>query len=78
MGSPFYVVIRVKRRSSCLQVKGSTFFRQLFQNPKYWSGPGDRTNDLPHCSQGLYRRGSSATYINIGTLLTIKASFELP
>ena len=78
MGPPFYVVIRATRRSAWLQVKGSTFFRQLFQNPKYYAGPRNQTNDLPHCSQGLYRRGSSATYINIGTLLTIKASFKLP
>ena len=44
---PFYVVIRATRRSSRLQGKGSTFISQLFQDPEYWSGPGNRTRDLP-------------------------------
>ena len=28
---------------------------QLFQNPEYWSGPGNQTCDLPLCSQVLSR-----------------------
>ena len=46
-GPPFFVVIRATRRFSCLQCKGSTFISQ--------SGPGNRTRDLPLCSQVIYR-----------------------
>ena len=54
-GPPFYVVIRATRRSSRLKDKGSTFISQLFKDPEYWSGPGNRARDLPLCSQALYR-----------------------
>ena len=48
------------RRSTHLQGKGSTFatltfISQLSLDPKYWSGPGNRTRDLPLCSQALHR-----------------------
>ena len=47
-GLPFHVVTRAERRSSRLQrCKGSTFISDLFQDPEYWSGPGNRTRDLP-------------------------------
>ena len=47
-GPPFHVVTRAERRSSLLQrCKGSTFISDLFQDPEYWSGPGNRTRDLP-------------------------------
>ena len=39
MGLPFYVVIRVPRRSSHLHGKGSTFISQLFYDPEYWYSP---------------------------------------
>ena len=54
-GPPFYVVIRTTRRSSRLQCKGSTFISQLFQDPEYWSGPGNRTRDFPFRCRMLYR-----------------------
>ena len=38
-----------------LQGKGSIFISQLFQDPEYCSGSGNRTHDLPLCSQALYR-----------------------
>ena len=54
-GPPFYVVVRATRRSSRLQSKGSTFIPQLFEDLEYWFGSGNRTQDLPLCSQLLYR-----------------------
>ena len=51
MGPPFYMVIRAMRRSSLLQCKESTFISHLFQDPDYWSGPGNRTHNLPLSSQ---------------------------
>ena len=41
--------------SSHLRGKGSTFIFQLFWDPVYWSGPGNRARDFPLCSQTLYR-----------------------
>ena len=41
------MVIRAARRSSHLQGKGTHLISQLFQDPDYWSGPGNRTRDLP-------------------------------
>ena len=38
-----------------VQGKGSTFISQLFPDPEYWPGPGNRTRDLPLCSQALSR-----------------------
>ena len=35
--------------------QGGTFIFQLFLDPEYWSGPGNRTRDLPLFSQVLYR-----------------------
>ena len=35
--------------------KGVPSFLSYFQDPEYWSGPGNRTRDLPLCSQALYR-----------------------
>ena len=42
-------------RCSHLQGKGSIFISQSFWDPEYWSGPGNRTRDLPLCSQALYQ-----------------------
>ena len=33
-----------------VQGKGSTFISQLFSDPEYWPGPGNRTRDLPLCA----------------------------
>lgn len=45
---PFHLVTRAERRSSRLQkCKGSTFISDLFQDLEYWSGPGNRTRDVP-------------------------------
>ena len=55
-GPPFLVITRAERRSSRLQMcKGSTFTSDIFQDPEYSSGPGNRTRDLPLCGQALYR-----------------------
>ena len=55
-GPPFLVITRAQRRSSRLQMcKGSTFTSDIFQDPEYSSGPGNRTRDLPLCGQALYR-----------------------
>jgi len=53
-GLPFYVIIRATWRSSRLQGKGSTFISQVFEDPECWSSPGNRTHDLPLCSQAPY------------------------
>ena len=50
-GLPFYMVIWATRKSSLLQCKESTFISQLFYDPEYWSGPGNRTHDLQLSSQ---------------------------
>ena len=55
-GPPFLVITRAERRSSRLQMcKGSTFTSDIFQDPEYSSGPGNRTRDLPLSGQALYR-----------------------
>ena len=41
------MVIRAARRSSHLQGQGTHLISQLFQDPDYWSCPGNRTRDLP-------------------------------
>ena len=64
-GPPFYVVSQATRRSSRLQGKGSTFISQLFWDPEYWSAPGNRTRDLPLCSQALYRLSLSCRTVTL-------------
>ena len=54
-GPPFLVITRAERRSSRLQMcKGSTFTSDIFQDPEYSSGSGNRTRDLPLSGQALY------------------------
>ena len=48
-------VLQATGRSSRLQCKGSTFISELFQDREYWSGPGNRSGNLPLSSQALYR-----------------------
>ena len=52
---PHYMIIWATRKSSRLQGKGSTFIFQLLWDLEYWSGPGNRTHDLPLRSQALSR-----------------------
>ena len=48
----FYLIIWATQRSSCLQGTGGTFISHyFFKDPEYWSGPRNRTHDLPPCSQ---------------------------
>ena len=39
---------------SVLQDKGSAFISQLIEDPKHWSGSGNRARDLPHCRATFY------------------------
>ena len=64
-GPAFYVVIQATRRPRRLQGKGSTFISQLFWDPEYWSAPGNRTRDLPLCSQALYRLSLSCRTVTL-------------
>ena len=54
-GPPYYVAIRATQRSCSSQGRASTFMSQLFQDPEYWSHPGNRARNLRLCSQVLYR-----------------------
>jgi len=53
-GPPFNVAIQGTWSSVRLQGKDSIFIAQLFYDPESLSGPGDRTPDLPPCSQAFY------------------------
>lgn len=39
---------------SVLQDKVSAFISQLIEDPKHWSGSGNRARDLPHCRATFY------------------------
>ena len=60
-GPPFYVVIEPCEGLATCSAKGVRFIPQLFQDPEYWNSPGNRTRDLPLCSQvrGTQREYSS-------------------
>ena len=58
-GPPFNVAIQATWRPGRLQGKDSIFIAQLFYDAESLSGPGDRTRDLPPCSQALYRLNKS-------------------
>ena len=49
-----------RREGLAVQGKGSTFVSNLFSDPEYWSGRGNRTRKLPLCSQALYRANTAA------------------